>query len=121
MLLHDVIQANRKDLQRFLGLNDDNEMVSEAQNKPGGEKSNLTKYFCPGLHSQRAQTTAAGFSQQGAGDAIRYSFVRPGARDIRCTHTHTMPAILYFVFVCNQVQCSYLYSVWSSQVLETSG
>ena len=33
MSLHDVIQANRKDLQRFLGLNDDNEMVSKAGEK----------------------------------------------------------------------------------------
>ena len=42
MTLYDVIQANRKDLQRFLGLNDDNEMVS-AQIKTRREKKlNLT-------------------------------------------------------------------------------
>ena len=64
MPLHDVIQANRKDLQRFLGLNDDNEMVKSKDDKT----LNLTKYFPPGLHSQCAQTAEAGLSQQGAGD-----------------------------------------------------
>ena len=84
MTLYDVIQANRKDLQRFLGLNDDNEMVS-AQIKTRREKKlNLTKTFLPpGLHSQCAQTTEAGFSHQGASDAIRYSFF-----ETRCSGEH---------------------------------
>ena len=50
MTLYDVIQANRKDLQRFLGLNDDNEMVSKDLNKQYRRekmKFNLTKNFRP--------------------------------------------------------------------------
>ena len=93
---YDAMQANRKDLQRFLGLNDDNEMVSlfffllgikDLDKQTPMRPKNISdpgqkNIFDPGLHSQCAQTAEAGFSQQGAGDAIRYGFVRPGVRDI---------------------------------------
>ena len=70
MPLHDVIQANRKDLQRFLGLNDDNEMVSDAQKEPG-EKVKSDQIFLPrstfatcANHSSRILTTGGGGRNQ---------------------------------------------------------
>ena len=67
MPLHDVIQANRKDLQRFLGLNDDNEMVKSKDDKT----LNLTKYFPPrstfamcANHRSRTLTTGGGGPNQ---------------------------------------------------------